>query len=87
MKCDTLHQIKKLLQYTEQKKKFTCIFNVSFLWTEMTLCNFYFMSKYKKKNIQSSENEYHDKSLKLKSTDQFDSRRGQNLKIPFQGAL
>ena len=27
------------------------------------------------------------KAIKFKSPDQFDSRRGQNLKIQFQGAL
>ena len=39
------------------------------------------------KSIQSSENEQYDESCKISLQICFDSRRGQNLKMQFQGAL
>ena len=68
------------------KRNFTCIFNVCFLWTKMTLCKFYFIFECRqvfktlKLNITT-------KAWKLKSTDQCDSWRGQNLKMQLWGAL
>ena len=73
-------------KYTEQKKKEKkrkkkryMLFNARLLLTEVIICIFDFMSKCKdvfkalKMNITT-------KAGKLKSTDQFDSRSGQNLK-------
>ena len=73
-----------ILNEKKKKKKernVTCIFNVSFLWIEIRICNFYFTSNH------CSENEYHHKTKISKSTGAFDYRRGQNLKTQFRDAL
>ena len=62
-----------------KKRNITCIFNVSFF------CNFHFTSNCRKESIVLKMN-ITTKTGKSKSTDAFDSRRGQNLKTRFRDA-
>ena len=79
-------------KYTEQKKKtkkkknVTCIVNARLLLKEVIICIFYFILKCKNVSKALKMN-ITIKAGKLMSTDQFDSRRGQNLKTQFRKAL
>ena len=67
---------KSLTKCTEQKRSVTYIFNAGLLLTEVIICIFYFMSKcidvFKALKMKITT-----KAGKLKSTNKFDSRRGQ----------
>ena len=78
-------------KYTEQKKtktkkNVTCIVNARLLLKEVIICIFYFILKCKNVSKALKMN-ITIKAGKLMSTDQFDSRRGQNLKTQFRNAL
>ena len=68
------------------KKNFTCIVNARLLLKEVIICIFYFILKCKNVSKALKMN-ITIKAGKLMSTDQFDSRRGQNLKTQFRNAL
>ena len=69
-----------------KKRNITCIINARLLLTEVIIWIFYFMSKCK--NVfKAQKMNITTKAGKFKSTDQFDSRKGQNLKLQVQNAL
>ena len=77
-----LHTEKHILY---KKRNFTCIFNASFLRTNIRFSKFSFMSKCRNV-IKALNMNITTKAGKIKSTDQFDSRRGQHLKMQFWAA-
>ena len=74
-------------KYTEQKKRnVPCIFEVCFLWMQLLFCKFYFIYELRevftafKMNIMTE-------ASNLMSKDQFDVRKGPDVKVQFKHAF